>query len=123
VLRTSDPRDTYERALSFLQADYFQQPGTFCDRLAAVLAPDSSLAAKLVAAGACTLDFDQFAQSYCIPCAVRALRASDPVREAAIWHNRLFNPALPDTVHVLALEPDWTSARADPEPVGRKRVV
>ena len=32
VLKTADPRDLYERALSYLQADYFQQPGEFGDR-------------------------------------------------------------------------------------------
>ena len=38
VLKTQDPRDVYERGLAFLQADYFQQPKSFSDRLTAVLA-------------------------------------------------------------------------------------
>src|SRR5215471_21694490 len=41
--RFSDPRELYERALAFLQADYFQEPETFSDKLAAVLAKGSPL--------------------------------------------------------------------------------
>ena len=37
VLKTPDPRDLYERALTYLQADYFQQPAEFGDVLTAVL--------------------------------------------------------------------------------------
>ena len=33
----ADPRDLYERALTYLQADYFQQPAEFGDVLTAVL--------------------------------------------------------------------------------------
>ncbi len=44
-------------------------------------------------------------------CAI--LKPGEPAREAAIWHNRLFNPALPDTVHVVAFQPDWASAKSD----------
>src|SRR5262245_54576845 len=29
VMKTPDPRDVYERALVYLQADYFQSPKTF----------------------------------------------------------------------------------------------
>ena len=37
VQKTSDPKDVYERGLALLQADYFQQPETFSDRLTALL--------------------------------------------------------------------------------------
>ena len=37
VTKTADPRDVYQRALTYLQADYFQQPGDFGDVLTAVL--------------------------------------------------------------------------------------
>ena len=33
VMKTPDPRAVYERALTFLQADYFQDPDAFSDRL------------------------------------------------------------------------------------------
>ena len=39
VMKTADPRDLYERALTFLQADYFQQPAEFGDVLTATLRP------------------------------------------------------------------------------------
>jgi hypothetical protein len=113
VLRSPDPRDVYERALSYLQADYFQRPESFSDRLIAVLPEHSPIAAALTAQERCMLAFDQFSQAYRLPCAVAALKPGDPAREAAIWHNRLFNPALPETVHVVAFQPDWASAEAE----------
>jgi hypothetical protein len=122
VMRSADPRDLYERALSFLQADYFQRPGEFSDRLLAVLPKDSSLVAALLAQRSCILVFDQFSQTYRLPGAAFALKPRDPYREAAIWHNRLFNPALPETAHVIAFQPDWASATANKGHDGRKRV-
>lgn len=110
--RFADPRELYERALRYLQADYFQAPETFSDKLVAILPEDSSLAAKLTAEGRCILDFAQFGQAYRLPCAVFALEPGEAAREAAIWHNRQFNPALPDAVHVLAFKPDWALAEA-----------
>jgi hypothetical protein len=110
VMRTPDPRDVYERALTFLQADYFQDPDAFSDRLATVLSSGSSLATSLLDDGECILAFEQGRRRYRIPCKVRELKQGRAAREAAIWHNRLFNPALPDTVHVIEFRPDWTSA-------------
>ena len=120
VMRTPDPRDVYERALAFLQADYFQVPDAFGERLASVLSPGAALASALLDDGKCVLAFEQGRQRYSIPCKVRELKQGSAAREAAIWHNRLFNPALPDTMHVLGFHPDWTSATADPWPVGRQ---
>jgi hypothetical protein len=122
VMRSADPRELYERALSFLQADYFQQPSTFSDRLLAILPESSKVAAALIADRRCILEFEQFSQAFSLPCAVSALPPGDAAREAAIWHNRLFNPALPETVHVIAFKPDWASARADKSHDGRKTV-
>jgi hypothetical protein len=122
VMKTADPRDIYERALAYLQADYFQKPGAFSDRLLAVLPEGSEVAAKLIGDGSCVLEFEQFSQAYRIECTVSPLKPADAAREAAIWHNRLFNPALPETVHVLAFHPDWASARADRGPQAEKRV-
>ena len=119
VMKTPDPRDVYERALTFLQADYFQAPEAFSDRMVTVLPRDATLAAALLDEGACTLEFVQSRQSYRIAAEVRALKSGHAAREAAIWHNRLFNPALPDNVHVLEFRPDWLSVRADPAPAGR----
>jgi hypothetical protein len=112
VMKTSDPRDLYERGLTYLQADYFQKPETFSDRSLAVLPQDSPVAAALIEDGDCTLFFGQSNQSFTLPCKARALKTGDTAREAALWHNRLFNPALPETVHVIAFEPDWASAKS-----------
>ena len=120
VMKTPDPRAVYERALTFLQADYFQDPNAFSERLATVLSAGASLAGSLLDDGECILAFEQGRQRYSIPCKVRELKTGSAAREAAIWHNRLFNPALPDTVHVLGFQPDWASAGADPWPGGRK---
>jgi hypothetical protein len=109
VMKTADPRDIYERALAYLQADYFQAPDRFRDRLVTVLPADSSLAGALLDAGSCVLEFDQ---RYRISCEVRAVKSGSQIREAAIWHNRLFNPSLPDTVKVIAFRPDWTAAES-----------
>jgi hypothetical protein len=107
---TPDPRDVYERALGVSPGDYFQAPGGFSDKFVAVLSPSSTLAESLLDNGACVFEFDQSRKRYHIPCEVRVLKPGNKTREAAIWHNRLFNPALPDTVQVISFSPDWTSA-------------
>jgi hypothetical protein len=114
VQKTHDPRDIYERGLALLQADYFQQPKTFSDRLAAVLPEDSALAVTLLGEGTCVLEFDQFRQRYRLPCAVTALGPGDPEREASMWHNRIFSPALSEAARVVSFRPDWEAAEADP---------
>jgi len=121
-MRSADPRELYERALGYLQADYFQRLATFSDRLLAILPERSRVAATLIAERRCILAFEQFSQAYRLPCAVSALQPGDSARDAAIWHNRLFNPALPETVHVVAFKPDWASATADKSRYGRKTV-
>jgi hypothetical protein len=120
VMRTADPRDLYERALGYLQAEYFQSPASFSDRLLAVLPQGSAVAGALIEGGRCVLEFEQFSQAYRLPCTIAELPPGDAAHQAANWQNRLFNPALPETVHVLAFQPDWSSASADPGPDGRK---
>jgi hypothetical protein len=93
-----------------LQADYFQQPGDFGDVLTAVLPLQSDLAAKLIRDGRCVLAFEQFSQRYRLPCAVFETEAGEALREVTLWHNRAFNPSLPDDVLVLGFRPDWKSA-------------
>jgi hypothetical protein len=114
VQKTSDPRDVYQRGLTLLQADYFQRPESFSDRLTAPLPGRSALAATLLAERACILEFDQFRQFYRLPSRVSALPSGDPAREATLWHNRLFNPSLTDDVQVLAFRPNWDMAEATP---------
>lgn len=114
VMKSADPRETYEKTLRFLQADYYQDPNAFNDRLLATLAPDAPFTDALIGAKRCVLDFAEGRWAYRLPCKVKALKQGNANREAAIWHNRVFNPALPDSVHVLAFDPDWVSAQAAP---------
>lgn len=114
VMKSTDPRETYEKVLRFLQADYYQDPNAFDGRLLATLPEDTPFADALIAAKRCALSFAEGRWAYRLPCKVKALKAGKADREAAIWHNRVFNPALPDTVHVLAFDPDWASARVEP---------
>lgn len=112
VQRSADPRDVYQRALGFLQADYFQRPERFSDVLLAVVPEEAELAAALREGSACCLEFEQFGQHWRLPASARLLQRDDTARQAAIWHNRLFNPALPETVHVVAFKPDWALAES-----------
>jgi hypothetical protein len=110
VMKSSDPREIYEKALRYLQSDYFQDPKAFGDKLVATLADDAPLAQALRAAKRCMLDFAQGRYRYRVPCKVKALEDGDADRDAAIWHNRVFNRGLPETVQVLAFKPDWEMA-------------
>ena len=112
VMRSADPRDIYQRGLAYLQADYFQEPHTFSDRVTAVLDRTSRLAATLLAEKTCVLEFEQFSQLYRIPCVVRRLGAGEHAREASLWHNRIFNPSLADDALVLEFRPDWAKTVA-----------
>ena len=113
VLKTADPRDLYERALTYLQADYFQRPAEFGDVLTAVLPPNSELAAATHSRRAMRARVRRSSRN-AIGCPARHLRPKPAKRsrEATLWHNRLFNPSLPDDVLVLGFRPDWKSAEA-----------
>jgi hypothetical protein len=114
VMKSADPRETYEKALRYLQADYFQEPRSFSDRLLATVPADAPLADALVAAKRCVLDFAQGRYAFRVPCKVKDLEEGDANREAAIWHNRIFNPGLSeDGIRVLAFKPDWETAETN----------
>ncbi len=105
VMKIADPRDLYERALSYLQADYFQRPETFSDRLTAVLPASSRLAAGADGARALRPRLRSVLRKpTACPARCAALKPGDAARDATIWHNRLFNPALPDDVLVARLQ-------------------
>ena len=116
VRKTNDPKLIYDRGLQYLQATHFQSAKTFSDQMTAVFGAGSELAAAALAAGDCILEFAQFSQSYRMLCAVTELAEGDPAYQATLWHNRLFNPSLPNDIHILAFQPDWRSANADPAP-------
>lgn len=112
--KTHDPAERYAGALKVLAAAYYQDPEEFSDELTALFGPANPVAEHLVAAGECHLAFEQFAQRYELPCAVRELAEDHAAFQATYWHNALFNPNLPGGVRVLAFRPDWTAAAAEP---------
>ena len=112
VKRTNDPAERRKKALELFSETWYQQAREFSDVLTATFPPGSPGAARIVAAGRCTLDFDAYSQRFALDCAVRALPSSHPLHQATWWHNVLFNPSLhPDTL-VLAFEPDWERSEA-----------
>ena len=114
--RTHEPREAMEAGVKFLGAEYYQQPELFTGELTAVFAPESPVAARMIKAKSVLLSFEQFAQSYRMICKVTRLRAAGAAREHSLWHNRLFNPKLPNAAEVLSFTPDWNSVEAEPWP-------
>lgn len=116
ILKTHDPRQVYEKGLTYLQATHFQKPNSFSDRLTALFSKDAELPKHLLAEGRCILEFAQFSQSYRLDCKIEVLDYDDDAAQATIWHNRLFNPNLPAEIQILAFSPDWGVSEADPAP-------
>lgn len=112
VKRTHDPRLRREAAIKLLSATHYQYPADFSDRMTALFSPESVLAATLLEARACRLDFAQFGRGYTLPCRVEALPRGAPAWEATFWHNHMFNPQLPRDVRILAFHPKWDRAAA-----------
>ena len=108
VRKTRDPAERRESALHFLAAAYYQRPDEFSDEMTALFGPRSALAERLLEAGQCTLDFEQFSQRYRLRCRVNALAESDAAYQFTYWHNSLFNPAIPGDVQILCFKPDWS---------------
>lgn len=117
VRRTHDPAERYKSALKILAATYYQYPQNFSDELTALFGPGSALAERLLADGRCRLGFEQYSQRYTLPCQVRDLPENAPAFQATYWHNSLFNAGIPADIRILAFQPDWATAEADP-PVG-----
>lgn len=112
--KTHDPVERQRNVLRKLQELYYQKPQTFSDEMTALFALDSDLAATLLGAGQCILDFEQFSQRFRLPCAVRLLDEQEPAFQASYWHNSLFNPSLPGRVQILGFAPDWGMSVAEP---------
>ncbi len=114
VRKTQDPRERYDNALKTLAAAYYQRPEEFSDELTALFGASSELADRLLGAGRCVLEFEQYSQRFRVPCQTRELAEDHPAFQATYWHNALFNPTLPGGVRVLGFRPDWARAEADP---------
>ncbi|MGI9408273.1 MAG: hypothetical protein ACR2O4_17990 [Hyphomicrobiaceae bacterium] len=111
VRRSNDRREILEKGLTYLQATHFQQSTGFRDELTAVFGPASEVARNLLEMSSCILEFAQFNQMFRLLCTVRALGEDSDMYQATLWHNRLFNPELPDGVTILGFHPDWVTAQ------------
>lgn len=118
VQKSLDPHKVYESVLQHLQGDHFQEADRFSDEMTALFQRGSQTAAKLAKTRDCLLEFEQYSQLWRLSCTVRRLPAGAPAREATLWHNRAFNPAIPRDSIVLGFRPDWRSAMASPLPSG-----
>ncbi len=114
VQRTQDPAERYKSALRTLAATYYQRPADFSDEMTALFHPGAQMVGRLLDAGRCVLDFEQYSQRYRLACTVRDVPNADPAFEATYWHNSLFNPHIPAEISVLGFRPDWSIAHADP---------
>jgi hypothetical protein len=114
VLKTQDPNERYDAALTMFSANYYQRSHEFSGTLTALFGPSSTIADRAVAGGSCTLEFNEYRQQYLLPCQVKALDEHDVLFQSTYWHNRLFNPNMPAGVRVLAFDPDWRNVYADP---------
>jgi len=115
IAKTNDPAQRRDQAIQFFSATYYQKAKEFSDILTATFPPDSPTAAKIRAAGNARLVFDAFAQVFDLRCKVWRLAPHNPLHQATMAHNMLFNPALPPDTEVLAFEPDWTNSTSDTE--------
>lgn len=108
--KTNDPAQIRNDAVQFLSATYYQKAAEFSDILTSTFPPASEGAAQIRAAERCSLMFDAYGQSWQLNCKVWTLAAHNPLFEATMTHNRLFNPALPNESVVLGFEPDWPAS-------------
>lgn len=114
--RTNDPKAVYKKGLEYLQERYFQAPGGFRDEMTALFQPGSTLARSILAASDLVLEFEEYSQTFKMICMARKLPARDPAYRLTLWHNRMFNPAIPNGSVILGLTPQWRSVQAHPEP-------
>ena len=110
VQKQHAPEDIYKKSLTFLQSTHYHRAIEFSDEMTGLFSPGSALAEQLLVDGKCLLEFEQFGQSYTLPCRIRQLELDEPAAQATIWHNRVFNPSLPDDVCLLGFQPDWDEA-------------
>lgn len=110
VQKHNDPKDVYNKALTFLQSTHYHRAIEFSDEMTALFMTDSTLVRQLLDEGKCQLAFEQFNQSYIIPCTVRKLGEQEQAYQATIWHNRVFNPNLGVNVDIIGFQPDWDEA-------------
>ncbi len=114
VRKTFDPADRFANAQRYFSEAYYQHPTEFAEELTALCSADSQIASRVLEAEKCVLHFDQFSQSYTLPCSVRSLDAKHDYYQFTYWHNHLFNPVIPPDIKVVEFSPDWAGVWADP---------
>jgi hypothetical protein len=114
VQRSHDPRIVYQKGLEYLQSTYFQKPDLFNDELTALFAPESELARRILDLGTCLLEFEELSQNFKLLAKTRKLAPREAAFQATLWHNRTFNPLIPNDSVVLGFKPDWRSAQSRP---------
>jgi hypothetical protein len=112
--QTNDPAQKREKAMTFFSAGYYQGAAEFSDILTATFPPGSPGAAQIREAGQIRLVFDAYNQIFDISAKVWRLAEHNPLSQATIAHNRLFNAAFPPDTEVLGFEPDWSASASDP---------
>jgi len=112
--KTNDPAQRRDQALRFFSATYYQKAAEFSDILTATFPPQSPGAAKIREAETVQLRFDAYAQIFDLSCKVWKLASHNPLHQATMAHNLLFNPTLPPDTEVLGFEPDWDASTSDP---------
>lgn len=115
--KTNDPAERRSKAIEFLSSSYYQKHREFSDILTATFPPASPGAATIRAAKRCTLVFEAYSQRFDLGCKVWRLAPHNPLHQATIAHNALFNPMLPPGTEILGFEPDWDASTSEP-PVG-----
>lgn len=113
--KTNDPAQRRDQAIRFFSATYYQKAAEFSDILTATFPPGSPGAATIREAETVRLRFEAYAQVFDIACKVWTLTPRNPLHQATMAHNRLFNPALSEDTIVLGFEPDWDASTSEPE--------
>lgn len=115
IAKTNDPAQRRDQAIRFFSSAYYQKAAEFSDILTATFPPQSPGAAQIREAGQVRLVFDAFAQVFDLNCKVWRLAEHNPLHQATMAHNKLFNPAIPPDTVILGFEPDWPASTSDPE--------
>ncbi len=113
--KTNDPAQRREQAIRFFSATYYQKAAEFSDILTATFPPGSPGAETIRQAETVRLRFDAYSQVFVLRCRVWRLAPHNPLHQATLAHNCLFNPALPADTEVLGFEPDWDASTSEPE--------
>lgn len=113
--KTNDPAQRRDQAIRFFSSSYYQKAGEFSDILTATFPPGSKGAETIREAKTVRLRYDAYAQIFDLSCKVWRLAGHNPLYQATMAHNRLFNPDLHPQTEVLGFEPDWSASTSEPE--------